>query len=80
LVSNGALIDTELLAGSKSRGYRIAEVEISHRPRTAGRATGANIQVILTALRDLLRFRLRLNRELRAERKKNRALDPGPGR
>jgi hypothetical protein len=42
LVSDGAPIDTELLAGAKARGYRIAEVEVTHLPRLAGRATGAD--------------------------------------
>ncbi len=68
LVSNGAMIDTELLAGAKVRGYRIAEAPVTHLPRTAGRPTGANIRVILRAFRDLARFRLRLSRELRGER------------
>jgi len=70
IVSNGAMIDTELLAGARARGYRIAEAPVTHLPRVAGRPTGANIRVILRAFRDLARFRLRLNRELRAERRK----------
>lgn len=71
LVSNGAMIDTELLAGAKARSYRIAEAPVTHLPRVAGRPTGANIRVILRAFRDLARFRLRLSRELRAERRKS---------
>lgn len=70
LVSNGAMIDTELLAGAKGRGYRIAEVPVTHLPRVAGHPTGANIRVILRAFRDLVRFRLRLSRELREERRR----------
>ncbi len=68
LVSDGAMIDTELLAGAKARGFRIAEVPVTHRPRVAGEATGANIKVILKAFRDLVDFRRRLSRELKAER------------
>lgn len=68
-VTDGAPIDTELLAGAKARGYRIAEVEVTHLPRTAGKATGADFKVITKAFRDLPRFRLRLNEELREERK-----------
>ena len=67
--SDGAMVDTEFLAGAKARGYRIAEVPVTHLPRTAGEATGANIKVIIKAFRDLAQFRLRLTRELRAERK-----------
>ena len=70
IISNGAMIDTEFLAGAKARGYRIAEVEVTHLPRVAGHPTGANVKVIVKAFRDLARFRLRLSRELRAERKK----------
>lgn len=69
LVSDGALIDTELLASVKARGYRIAEVEVTHLPRTAGKATGADFKVIIRAFRDLARFKWRLNQELREERK-----------
>ncbi len=68
LVSDGAMIDTEFLAGAKARGFRIAEVPVTHLPRVAGEATGANLGVILRAFRDLMRFRLRLSRELRGER------------
>jgi glycosyltransferase involved in cell wall biosynthesis len=63
--SNGAMIDTEFLAGAKARGLRIAEVPVTHLPRTAGEATGADLKVIVKAFRDLFRFRLRLTRELR---------------
>ncbi len=68
LVSDGAMIDTEFLAGAKARGYRIAEVPVTHLPRLAGEPTGANLMVIVRAFRDLVRFRLRLSRELRGEK------------
>ena len=68
IVSDGAMIDTEFLAGAKARGFRIAEVEVTHLPRVAGHPTGSNVQVIVKAFRDLARFWLRLNRELREER------------
>jgi glycosyltransferase involved in cell wall biosynthesis len=67
LISNGAMIDTELLAGAKARGFRIAEVPVTHLPRIGGEATGADIRVIARAFRDLARFRLRLTQELRQE-------------
>jgi glycosyltransferase involved in cell wall biosynthesis len=69
IISDGAMIDTEFLAGAKARGFRIAEVPVTHLPRTAGEATGANVGVIVKAFRDLARFRLRLSRELREEKK-----------
>lgn len=67
IASDGAMIDTELLAGAKARGFRFAEVPLTHLPREAGAATGANLAVIAKAFRDLVRFRLRLSRELREE-------------
>jgi glycosyltransferase involved in cell wall biosynthesis len=70
--SNGAMIDTELLAGAKARGFVIADIPVTHYPRTAGHSTGANIRVILRAFRDLVRFRMRLSRELRDERQGGR--------
>jgi dolichol-phosphate mannosyltransferase len=68
IVSDGAMIDTELLAGARARDFRIAEVPVTHRPRVAGAATGANVKVIARAFRDLLRFRQRLSRELCEEK------------
>jgi hypothetical protein len=63
--SDGAMVDTEFLAGARARGLRIAEVPVTHLPRTAGEATGADLGVIVRAFRDLLRFRMRLTRELK---------------
>lgn len=68
IISDGAMIDTELLAGARARGFRIAEVPVTHLPRVGGEATGANFKVIAKAFRDLVRFRQRLSRELRQER------------
>jgi glycosyltransferase involved in cell wall biosynthesis len=73
ITSSGAMIDTELLAGAKARGCVIADVAVTHLPRTAGHPTGANLVVILRAFRDLGRFRVRLSRELRDERRAERA-------
>lgn len=71
LYSNGAMIDTEMLAGAKARGYKIAELPVKHLPRVAGNPTGANPRVILRAFRDLFRFRRRLLAELAVEKSKN---------
>jgi glycosyltransferase involved in cell wall biosynthesis len=69
ITSAGAMIDTELLAGAKARGFVIVDVAVTHLPRTTGHPTGANIRVIARAFRDLGRFRLRLSRELKNERR-----------
>jgi glycosyltransferase involved in cell wall biosynthesis len=68
LVSDGAMVDTELLAGAVSRGYRIVDVPVTHLPRRSGEATGAHLGVIARAFADLVRFRRRLSREVRGER------------
>jgi glycosyltransferase involved in cell wall biosynthesis len=73
LFSNGAMVDTELLAGAKARGYVIKETPVTHLPRTAGKPTGANLRVIVRAFRDLFRFRLRLNAELAQEKRQHGA-------
>lgn len=68
IISNGAMIDTEFLAGAKLRGFKIAETPLTHLPREAGASTGANLDVIIRAFRDLVRFRRRLSRELQEEK------------
>jgi glycosyltransferase involved in cell wall biosynthesis len=60
LESGGAFLSAELLIKLKARGRTIAEVGIPHYPRTAGQASGANPKVVLRAMRDFWRLRLRL--------------------
>jgi glycosyltransferase involved in cell wall biosynthesis len=66
--SDGAMLDTEMAAQLRARGFKLAEVPVTHLPRLAGSPTGANLRVIARAFRDLIRFRLRLWRELREEK------------
>jgi len=60
LESGGAFLSAELLIKLQARGRRIAEVGVPHYPRTAGKASGADPRVILRAVRDFWRLRLRL--------------------
>jgi glycosyltransferase involved in cell wall biosynthesis len=53
LQSNGALIDTEILARAVRKGYKIKQTGVHHYPRTAGQQTGANPKVILRAFKEL---------------------------
>jgi hypothetical protein len=53
LTSQGALIDTEILAKAKAKGYTITEVGVSHFPRIAGEQTGAKLSVIFRAFKEL---------------------------
>lgn len=54
--STGALIDTEMLARARQKGYRIKQVGVNHYPRTAGKQTGAKISVIFKAFKELFRL------------------------
>jgi glycosyltransferase involved in cell wall biosynthesis len=58
--SRGATFSIEWLARAKRAGYRFAELPVSHRPRVAGSQTGANIDVIVRAFRELVQVRLQL--------------------
>jgi glycosyltransferase involved in cell wall biosynthesis len=60
LESGGAFLSAELLIKFRARGGRLAEVGVPHYPRTVGTATGANPWVVLRAVRDFWRLRLRL--------------------
>lgn len=63
IASRGATFSIEWLVRAKRAGYRFAELPVTHRPRLAGSQTGANIDVILRAFRELVRVRLQLWRE-----------------
>jgi len=59
--SRGATFSAEFLVRAKRAGYRIREVPLTgHRPRVAGSPTGARLDVITRAFRELIRFRWRL--------------------
>jgi glycosyltransferase involved in cell wall biosynthesis len=60
LESRGAFLSAELLIKVRARGRSLVEVGIPHHPRTAGQASGANPRVVLRAVRDFWRLRLRL--------------------
>lgn len=51
--SEGALIDAEVLAKAKLKGYRIGQVPVHHYPRQIGEQTGANLRVIARAFWEL---------------------------
>jgi len=51
--SRGAMFSAELLVRILRRGFRVAEVGVTHYPRPAGSATGGKLSVILRAFREL---------------------------
>ena len=59
--SEGALIDTEILARAQRAGYSITQRGVQHYPRTAGEQSGANFMVILRAFKELLKLRREIN-------------------
>lgn len=60
--SAGPFIDTEMLVKAARLGARIAQVDVPHYPRIAGRATGAGLRAVLKTFLDLIRLGLRLRR------------------
>jgi hypothetical protein len=53
LNAEGACISVEILTQCMRGGVTIAEVPVNHFPRSAGKATGANLGVVLKAFREL---------------------------
>src|SRR3990172_2062728 len=67
LPSDGAMVDTQLFAGARARGLKIAEIPVTHLPRTAGKSTGGNPGVIVKAFRELVVFWWQLKQEIMVE-------------
>lgn len=59
--SEGAMVNTEMLVKLSRLGIPFVQVPVHHYPRQHGSATGANLKVILRALGELLRLRLRIH-------------------
>lgn len=60
--TRSAFMETEILLKAKALGYRMGNVEVTHHPRQAGRASGVSVPIILHAGRDLIGFWLRVGR------------------
>ena len=56
MISDGALIDTEVLARARRLGYTIVQIGVHYYPRTTGESTGANPKVILKAFMELFKL------------------------
>ena len=63
LRSEGALIDSEMLAKATNLGYTIAQTGVHHHPRVGGEQSGASIKVILRAFKELFALHGRIKRE-----------------
>jgi glycosyltransferase involved in cell wall biosynthesis len=51
--SDGAFVNTEILAKARARGYRVRQVPVTHYPRTLGEQTGARPRVVARAFLEL---------------------------
>ena len=56
LKSHGAMMSAELLINLQRRGVKFKEVPVTHFPRTHGTQTGAKINVILRAFKELMQL------------------------
>jgi glycosyltransferase involved in cell wall biosynthesis len=59
----GATFSAEFLVRAKRAGYTSVEVPVSHLPRRAGKQTGARLDVVARAFRELVQVRVALWRE-----------------
>ena len=57
LRSSGAMISTELVVRCIAAGGRLVELGVHHRPRVAGKQSGASPRVVARAFWELLRLR-----------------------
>jgi glycosyltransferase involved in cell wall biosynthesis len=60
LEAMGAMVSTELMVRIARSGKSVVEIGVTHYPRTAGKARGADPRVILRALIELRRMYVRL--------------------
>jgi glycosyltransferase involved in cell wall biosynthesis len=60
LEAMGAMVNTELMVCLARSGKSVVEIGVTHLPRTAGTARGANLRVIITAFSELRRMYTRL--------------------
>jgi glycosyltransferase involved in cell wall biosynthesis len=63
LTADGAMVSTELIVRAQAAGAEIAELGVTHRPRTAGRSSGAHPAVVLRAFRELRALRAQVRAE-----------------
>ena len=61
--AQGAMVNTEMLVKLNRLGYRWIEVPVNHYQREGGKASGANLRVILRAFNELLKLHHRIKHE-----------------
>src|SRR5437762_13376277 len=68
LESAGSCIDAELLIKSKLQGFKITQLGVDYFPRNRVASTLAGPDVIIKMVRELVGFRMKIRREIRAFR------------
>ena len=66
--ARGATFSAELLIKARRLGFQVKELPVRHLPRTAGQATGARLDVIVRAFRELFQLWRHLDDELADDR------------
>jgi glycosyltransferase involved in cell wall biosynthesis len=66
--ARGATFSAELLIKARRLGFAIAELPVTHYPRTAGSPTGAKPAVIARAFKELVQLRMTLERDVASDR------------
>ncbi len=61
--AQGAMVNTEMLVKLNRLGYRWIEAPVNHYQREGGKASGANLRVILRAFNELLKLHHRIKHE-----------------
>ncbi len=59
--STSSFIEAEILIKAHRNNLRIVEFPINHYPRIGGRQTGASLKVIINALWEVVKFRIKAN-------------------
>jgi glycosyltransferase involved in cell wall biosynthesis len=59
--SRGAMVNTEIMVKLARAGRSVVEVPVTHLPRTAGSASGANVRVVARAFREITQMYPRLS-------------------
>lgn len=57
----GAFISSEFLINAKMSGFKIVEIGVHHYPRTEGKGTGADLNVIIKSFIDLFKLWIKLH-------------------
>ncbi len=63
LLSDGAMVSTELLLKAYRADFRFAQIGVRHYQRRIGEATGSNTKVILKAVRDTFRLQWQMTKQ-----------------